>query len=62
MVCARAFVPNMQGEKGNNADRQGEAEDQHRKSPPTSLPAPRLFDQRLRVDEWPAGRQRLCLT
>ena len=59
MAGARAFLPNMQSEKGTNADRQGEAEYQRRKSPPTSLSPPRLFDQRLRVDARRVDRQQL---
>jgi hypothetical protein len=58
MLSARAFVSEMHGEIRARCDRRSEAECEDRKpAPPLSLP--RLFDERLRVDERLANRQRL---
>lgn len=63
MLSARTFVPEMHGEIGARCDRRGEAEREHEKSAPTPTPTPlslpRLFDERLRVDERLINRQRL---
>jgi hypothetical protein len=48
----------MHGEIGACCDRRSEAEREHRKSAPTPLSPPRLFDQCLRVDERLVNRHR----
>lgn len=58
MLSARTVVPEVYGEIGACCDRRSEAEREHRKCAPTPLSPPRLFDERLRVDERLVNQQR----
>jgi hypothetical protein len=58
MLSACAVAADMRGEIRARGDRGSEDQREHRKSAPPSMSPPRLFDERLRVDERLINRRR----